>query len=40
MDYNNTNTVHLARALRIIASLWVSNNLLLGVGVSLVLSSS
>ena len=39
-DYNNANTVYQARALRTIASLWVSNNSLLGVGVSLVLSSS
>ena len=40
MDRDNTNAVYQARALRTIASLQVSNNLLLGIGVSLVSSSS
>jgi len=39
-DYNNTNAVHWARVLKTVASLWVSNDLLLDIGVSLALSSS
>ena len=39
MDHNNANTIYQAGVLRTIASLQVSNNLLLGIGVSLVLSS-